>query len=44
MKQNGILKKLAEVESTEFPFISVYLNAEANEQGRDNFNVFIKKQ
>ena len=44
MKQAGILKKLAEVESTEFPFISVYLNAEPNEQGKDNFNVFVKKQ
>ena len=44
MKQSGILKKLAEVEATEFPFISIYLNAEPNEHGRDDFNVFVKKQ
>ncbi|CAN5840180.1 hypothetical protein BH20ACI4_BH20ACI4_21450 [soil metagenome] len=44
MKNSGILKKLSTIESTEFPFISVYLNAEPNEHGRDDFNVFLKKQ
>lgn len=44
MKQKGILKKLAEIESTGLPFISIYLNAEPNEHGRDNFDVFLKKQ
>lgn len=44
MKQKGLLKKLAEFQPTEFPFISVYLNAEPNERGKDDFNVFLKKQ
>ena len=44
MKQRGILRKLAEVEPADFPFISVYLNAEPNQHGRDDFNVFLKKQ
>jgi peptide chain release factor subunit 1 len=44
MKQSAILNKLAEIEATGFPFISVYLNAEPNEHGRDNFNAFVKKQ
>lgn len=44
MKQRGILKKLAQVDPTESPFISVYLNAEPNEHGRDDFQVFLKKQ
>lgn len=32
------------MEAAEYPFISVYLNAEPNEHGRDDFNVFLKKQ
>lgn len=45
MKNSGILNKLSTVEASEFPFISVYLNTETNEHGRNNdFNVFLKKQ
>jgi peptide chain release factor subunit 1 len=44
MKNSGILKKLSNIESSEFPFISVYLNTEPNQHGRDDFNVFLKKQ
>src|SRR5687768_8686654 len=44
MKQSGILKKLSEIEATEFPFISVYLNTEPNENGKSDFDVFIRKQ
>ena len=44
MKNSGILKKLSNIESSEFPFISVYLNTEPNEHGRDDFNIFLKKQ
>ena len=44
MKNSGILKNLSSIESTEFPFISVYLNAEPNQHGRDDFNIFLKKQ
>ena len=44
MKNSGILTKLSKIESSEFPFISVYLNAEPNQHGRDDFDVFLKKQ
>ncbi len=44
MRKSGILNKLTKVESTNKPFISIYLNAEPNEHGRDNFDVFLKKQ
>ena len=44
MKNSEMLKKLSNIESTEFPFISVYLNTEPNEHGRADFNVFLKKQ
>lgn len=44
MKNSGILRKLAEVEAVDAPFISVYLNAEPNQHGRDDFDVFLKKQ
>lgn len=44
MKNSAILKKLLNIESSEFPFISVYLNTEPNEHGRDDFNIFLKKQ
>lgn len=44
MKQQGLLKKLAEMEATDSPFVSVYLNAQPNEHGKDNFDVFLKKQ
>src|SRR5688500_13549490 len=38
------LEKLLNVEPTECPFVSIYLNAEANETGRKDFDVFLKKQ
>ena len=44
MKNSGLLRKISEIESGEFPFISVYLNAEPNQHGRDDFDVFLKKQ
>lgn len=44
MKQRNLLKKLSEVEASNSPFISVYLNTQPNEHGRDDFNVFLKKQ
>lgn len=44
MKNLGILNKLSKIESAEFPFISVYLNAEPNEHGRDDFDIVLKKQ
>jgi peptide chain release factor subunit 1 len=44
MKNSGILNKLSNTDAPEFPFISVYLNAEANAHGRDDFQIFLKKQ
>ena len=44
MKNSRILKKIAKVEAADAPFISIYLNAEANNYGRDDFDAFLKKQ
>ena len=44
MKNTGILRKIAEIEATEFPFVSIYLNAQSDEHGKDNFHSFVKKQ
>lgn len=44
MRKSGILQKLAKVTATDKPFISIYLNAEANEHGKDEFDSFLKKQ
>lgn len=44
MRKSGILEKLTAIEATDKPFISIYLNAESNEQGRDDFDVFLEKQ
>jgi peptide chain release factor subunit 1 len=38
------LDRLAELEPVTAPFISLYLNAQPNERGRDNFGVFLKKE
>lgn len=44
MKPNKTIQKLLEFEPTGFPFISLYLNTESNENGQFNFDVFVKKQ
>lgn len=44
MKNSQTLKKIAEIEASDMPFISIYLNAEANDYGRDDFDAFLKKQ
>jgi peptide subunit release factor 1 (eRF1) len=44
MKPNNTIQKLLEFEPTDFPFISLYLNTEPNENGQFNFDVFVKKQ
>lgn len=38
------LDRLAELEPTEFPFISLYLNTQPDQHGRDNFDSFIRKE
>lgn len=38
------LEKLAEFTSNDFPFISLYLNTQADQHGRDNFDSFVRKE
>ena len=38
------LDRLAEFESATGPFISLYLNAQPNDRGRDNFSAFLKRE
>ena len=38
------LGKLAEFTSNDFPFISLYLNTQADQHGRDNFDSFVRKE
>ncbi|HEY0427938.1 MAG TPA: Vms1/Ankzf1 family peptidyl-tRNA hydrolase [Pyrinomonadaceae bacterium] len=44
MKSNNTVEKLLSFEPAGFPFISLYLNTEPNENGQFNFNVFARKQ
>ncbi len=44
MKQNQFMEKLAGFEPSGFPFISLYLNTEPNENGKFDFDIFVKKQ
>ena len=39
-----IIDRLAEFEPTGLPFISLYLNAQSNEQGRQDFERFLRKE
>lgn len=42
MKLNSLLEKLAAYEPSEKSFISLYLNAEANQNGRDAYQTWLK--
>src|SRR5215216_2075625 len=44
MTLDELLDRLASFEPTGFPFISLYLNAEPDEHGSDNFNAFVRKE
>ncbi len=44
MKQNQFLEKLGGFEPNGFPFISFYLNIEPNENGKFDFDIFVRKQ
>lgn len=44
MKLTNLTKKLAGFEPDGLPFISLYLNAESNETGRENYHVWLKKE
>lgn len=44
MKLNDLMQTLIAVEPSGFPFLSIYLNAEAYEQGRDPYGIWLKKE
>lgn len=44
MSLSSLVEKLAAFEPSGFPFVSVYLNAEANENGRDDYQVWLKNE
>jgi len=44
MKLSKLIKRLGEFEPNGFPFISLYINAENNETGRDTFRIWLKKE
>lgn len=44
MKLNDLLEKLVAFESGGFPVLSVYMSSEGGEQGRDDFNIWLKKE
>ncbi len=44
MKISDLIKKLGAFEPDGFPFISLYINAEANKTGREDFRVWLKKE
>lgn len=44
MRLNKLVEKLAAFEPAGAPFLSLYLNAEANQHGRDQFDVWLKNE
>jgi peptide chain release factor subunit 1 len=44
MSLKNLMERLAAFEPTEYPFISLYLNAQANERGRDDFGLFVRQE
>lgn len=44
MELSNQLKELAEFESKDLPVISLYLNAQADQTGRDNFDSFVRQE
>jgi peptide chain release factor subunit 1 len=44
MALENLLTRISEFEAHELPVISLYLNAQADEHGRQNFDVFVRKE
>jgi peptide chain release factor subunit 1 len=44
MALNDLMERLTGFEPTEFPVISLYLNAQANQHGRDDYDRFLRKE
>jgi hypothetical protein len=41
MKLNKLVETLAGIEPTGFPFVSLYINAKANENGGEDYKVWL---
>ncbi len=44
MAPNNLLDRLIAFEPTPFPVISVYLNTQADQHGRDNYDAFVRRE
>lgn len=44
MKLTNLIKKLGAFEPDGYPFLTIYINSEADSTGRDNFHVWLKKE
>ncbi|HEY8460102.1 MAG TPA: Vms1/Ankzf1 family peptidyl-tRNA hydrolase [Blastocatellia bacterium] len=44
MAPNNLLDRLVSFEPTPFPVISVYLNTQPDQRGRDNFDAFVRRE
>jgi peptide chain release factor subunit 1 len=44
MSLKNLLERLAAFEPTKYPFISLYLNAQANDRGRDDYGLFVRQE
>jgi peptide chain release factor subunit 1 len=44
MAPNNLLDRLVAFEPTPFPVVSVYLNTQADQNGRDNFDAFVRRE
>jgi len=44
MAPSNLLNRLVSFEPTPFPVISVYLNTQADQHGRDNFDAFVRRE
>lgn len=44
MSLSEIMERLAAFEPTEFPVISLYLNAQADQHGKDNYRQFVRRE
>lgn len=44
MTLEHFVERLAAFDSQDFPVVSLYLNAQANERGRHNFDAFVRKE
>ena len=44
MAPNNLLDRLVAFEPTPFPVVSVYLNTQPDQNGRDNFEAFVRRE